>query len=140
MNKKELKLKLEGILGENKELHILKGKMINLQLVTTKDGKGSFYAFDLICVKKFSEDEYGQSFNKYHMVMPVELSKEYKQEDMAGMKNNEVLVVVNTNSQVKVINREGLDPIKVNNISLYVIDIFKTKEICKAVANKVVNI
>ncbi|MEM4935347.1 MAG: hypothetical protein QXY78_05390 [Thermoplasmata archaeon] len=119
--------KVNNLLGEEKELIILKGKMFSPQLSKTQEGNETYYTFKLKCLKNISNDEYGSAFNTYYCVVPSAVSKDYTEKDFAEtFKNNEVVVLCSANASTKTL---GQNNVVVNNIRLYVTSIMLSREI-----------
>jgi len=104
------------LMDEEKELIVLKGKMIQPQLCKTKNNNEDYYSFKLKTLKKNSNDEYGQSFNTYYCVVPVIVAKKYSKDDVSVLKNNEVLCICNMSAMTKKLQNGAL----VNNITVFV--------------------
>lgn len=138
MNKTESLLdKFNKMMGNEKELILLKGQFINPAKAKKKNSDDTYYTFGIKTLKKMGTDEYSQSFNTYQVIVPVERSKHYTDEQIKAFKNNEVLVLVESNCHIKRIGENG----KVNNITLYLMDIMQTKEIIREIPDtKAVNL
>lgn len=103
-------------LGNEKELHIMRGLVTNVEKAA-KEGTGEiYYMLDLKVLKKFGNDsEYGQSYNLFNIVVPTTLYK--TDDDMREMKGNEVTAICSTRCSV----RPGKTPgTKFNSISFFV--------------------
>ncbi|NMB98229.1 MAG: hypothetical protein GYA02_16750 [Clostridiaceae bacterium] len=128
IEKTEFVEKVNNLLGEEKELILLKGKMFSPQLSRTQEGNEIYYTFKLKCVKNISNDEYGSAFNTYYCVVPSAVAKEYTEKDFAEkFKNNEVIVICSANASTKTLGQNN--NMVVNNIRLYASSIILSKEI-----------
>lgn len=102
-------------LGEEKELHVMKGLFMS-PMVATKGTGEQYYSFDLKVLKQFGDDEeYGQTYNLYNCIIPSDLAMRFTSEDIKGFKDCEVLVLVTAKCSVKRVNNN-----KFNNISFFV--------------------
>lgn len=139
VEKTEFLEKVNNLLGEEKELILLKGKMFSPQLSRTQEGNEVYYTFKLKCVKNISNDEYGSAFNTYYCVVPTAIAKDYTEEDFSErFKNNEVVVVCSANASVKTLGQNNM---VVNNIRLYASSIVLSKEIISTKnIHKVINL
>lgn len=134
----EFMKKVDGLLGQEKELIVLKGKLFAPQKASTKEGNETYYTFRLKTLKKSSNDEYGQSFNTYHCVMPTDVSKNYSEQDIQALKNNEVLCLCTFNASVKTLPNSGA---VVNNITIFVNDVMLVRSIdSNMVVHKAINL
>jgi hypothetical protein len=124
----DLLKKVDNLLGNEKELIILKGMFFSPAMAHTQQGNNPYYSFKLKVLKNTGSDEYGQSFNTYHVIMPSEVAKDFPQQAITAMKNNEVVCLCSANAQVKVL---GEKKINVNNISLYCHGLMMTREILR---------
>ncbi|MEM0173433.1 MAG: hypothetical protein QXI16_02885 [Sulfolobaceae archaeon] len=128
IEKTEFLEKVNNLLGEEKELLLLKGKMFSPQLSKTQESNETYYTFKLKCVKNISNDEYGSAFNTYYCVVPSIIAKEYTEKDFAErFKNNEVIVICSANASIKTLGQNN--NMVVNNIRLYATNIILSKEI-----------
>jgi len=126
MSKNESLLeKFNSLMGEEKELILLKGQMINPSKRKKKDSEEVYYTFSLKTVKKMGEDEYSQGYNTYQIIVSVEKSKQFTDEQIKAMKNNEVLVLLETSCHIRKFGDNGRD----NKITFYLVEIMQTKEI-----------
>lgn len=102
-------------LGEEKELHVMKGLFMSPMVAHKQTGE-AYYSFDLKVLKQFGDDdEYGQTYNLYNCIIPSDLAINYSSEDIKAFKDCEVIVLVTTKCSVKRVNNN-----KFNNISLFV--------------------
>lgn len=122
----EMLKKVDNLLGQEKELIVLKGMLFSPAMAHTQEGNHPYYSFKLKVLKNSGSDEYGQSFNTYYCIMPSEVAKGFTQQDITTMKNNEVICLCSANAQVKTL---GEKKISVNNISLYCHGIMMTRAI-----------
>lgn len=98
----EYLLKLDNLLGEMEELHIIRGQFIEgIQRNTNDDRKAKYYEFDLKVKKVYGESKYDNSYNYYHFIMSVENSKKYSLDDMKEYKGNEVIVLADMSAKIK---------------------------------------
>lgn len=102
-------------LGNDKELHIMRGMVTGLEKAA-KEGTGEvYYTFDLKVLKQFGTDsEYGQTYNLYNCVMPSTAAM--TDEEMLEFKGNEVTIICNTRCSV----RKTQSGSRYNSISFYV--------------------
>lgn len=124
--KKETLQKLQEMLGENKQMVLVKGQLLKPVAVPKKEGGDLYCTFILKQVKSFSDDEYSQGYNNFLCIMPSEIFSRYTREEIAAMKGNEVLAVLEISNIVR--NLQGQQgPYTVNNTTYYVHDITQTK-------------
>lgn len=118
-------------LGKAKELHVMKGLLMNISKAAKQETGEVYYTFDLKVLKHFGEDEeYGQTYNLYNVIMPVEVAKHYNEADIKGFKDSEVLAVCSTRASVKRFPpKEDGSQNKCNNISLYLVSMDKTRQV-----------
>jgi hypothetical protein len=115
------------LMGDEKELHIFRGLLMNPTRVPKEDGT-YYFTFDLKCLKSIGDDtEYGQTYNMFHMVIAGEKAQEVTAEELQAYKMNEVLISANMRSSVR--QKDGH---KYNNTSYYVTEI----ELSREVSNK----
>lgn len=125
MKGNEMLKKVDTLLGTEKELIILKGKLTVPQKAATKADGEIYYTFRLKTLKRSSNDEYGQSFNTYQIVVPCDVAKNISESELSALKNNEVLCICQANANAKVLPNGAV----VNNISLFVIDMMLSRSI-----------
>lgn len=112
------------VMKDGKELHVFKGLLMN-PIKTPKETGEYYYTFNLKCNKKFADDdEYGNSYNMYHMVIPSEKAQNFTVENVTKFKNNEVVILANTKASVR-----KKDEITFNNITFYVQAIELSREV-----------
>lgn len=118
---------LREIIEEQSEIVILRGQLMNPVACSTK-GKGEkYYTFELKVLKRMSDDAYGVGFNMYHMVMPVDVSKQFNDTEIAGLKGSEIIATCELNARTKKLDSGAI----VNNVSLYASEIEFVRNISK---------
>lgn len=104
------------LLNDNnvKELHVMRGLLQNpMESKTT--GGAVYYVFDLKVLKSYGDDEeYGQSYNLYHCIVPADIAQSISLTDMKAFKGNEVTVLCTTRCSVR-----KHEASKFNNASFY---------------------
>ena len=78
------------LLGAEKELIVLKGQLQNPVRREKKDTRETYYEFVVKTLRKNSDDEYGQGYNRYHCVMPSDVAKNFNDDLIKELKGNEV--------------------------------------------------
>lgn len=127
--------KVNEILGDERELIVLKGKLYQPLQEHRKEDNQPYYSFKLKVIKKINDDMYSQGYNSYSCIMPVERSKQISTEEMRAMKDNEVICLCSARASVRSFaNKTTGEQVTVNNINLYVVDLMFTREIKKEVA------
>ena len=121
------------VLGEERELHLLRGQITNPVILSKKDSSGHYLAFRLKTIRNINDDEYGQRNNNYQIIVPEERAKQITSEYFREVKGQEVLVMVDV---VNILRRSNSGPLCFNNTSYYLIDIIKTRDIKQKVANE----
>lgn len=130
-------LKINDLLGSEKELVVLKGKLITPSKHKTADEKGIYYSFHLRTLKRLSTDEYGTTFNTYHCIVPVEVSKRYSDDEISSFKDNEVICLLSVNCRIKKLQGD----VVVNNATFFVNDIVLIRNVDNTINNeKVINL
>ena len=124
--------RLNEIMGEEKELIVLKGKMFMPMQHRRQEDSESYYTFRLKCIKRGNEDVYTQAYNTYYCIMPVDVAKRYTQEEIKGMKDNEVICICAPRAYVRnFVNSKTGEQVSVNNINLYCVDLMLIRQINK---------
>ena len=128
--------KINDLLGEEKELIVLKGKMFSPAEVKRQEDGAVYYTFKMKVLKAQNDDAYAQSFNTYFVVLPAEIAKRYTREQIQEFKNNEVIVLCSAKAGTRAFTRKDTgEQVTVNNINLYGIDIMFTRQIKKESEN-----
>ena len=117
------------MLGSERELHILKGQLLNPVILSKKDGSGHYMSFRLKTLKQISNDEYSQRNNMFQIIVSEEKAKKFGSAFFREVKNQEVIVLVDVSNMTKKGNTGS--PVYFNNTSYYLIDIMKTRDITK---------
>ena len=111
-------------LGENKELHVMKGLFQSPGRHVKTTGE-IYYSFDLKTLKQYgADDEYGQTYNMYNCIIPSDMAMNFTDDDIKAFKDCEVIVICSTRCSIK----RG-DKVKYNNISFYVQDIESSRKV-----------
>lgn len=116
------------ILGNERELHVLRGQLLNPVIMTKKDSTGHYLAFRLKTIRSINDDEYGQRNNNYQIIVSEEKAKKITSEFFRNVKDQEVLVLVDV---VNMLRKSNNGPLYFNNVSYYLIDIIKIRDIVK---------
>lgn len=120
---------LKDFLGKERELHVLRGQLINPVIITKKDGSGHYMGFRLKTIKQDSEDEYLQMSNMYWILVSEEKCKRLGSSLFKELAGQEVLVKVEVSNRVK--NPDIKMPVYYNYVSYFLVDIMKTRDIKK---------
>lgn len=132
MKNESLLAKINDLLGEEKELIVLKGKLFSPAEVKRQEDQAIYYTFRLKVLKAANDDAYAQSFNTYFIIMPAEVAKRYTREQIREMKDNEVILLCSARAGTReFVNKNTGEKVTVNNISLYGLDIMFTRQIKK---------
>lgn len=118
---------LNKMLGEERELHILKGQLLNPVILSKKDGTGHYMSFRLKTLKQISDDEYSQRNNMFQIIVSEEKAKKFGSAYFKEVKDQEVIVLCDISNMTKKGNSGS--PVYFNNVSYYLIDIMKTRDI-----------
>ncbi len=126
--KQETIKKYQEMLGDKKQLLLIKGQLLNPVAVPKKDSGELYCTFNLKESKMYSQDEYGQAFNNYHCIIPADVFGQIGPDAITAMKGNEVIILVEASCFIKKLTGTT-GQFTVNNISLYVHDIALTKQL-----------
>lgn len=103
-------------LGEEKELHVLKGLFMSPMIAQKQQTGEVYYSFDLKTLKQFGNDEeYGQTYNLYNCIIPSDYAIQFTNENIKAFKDCEVIVIATAKCSVRKVGNN-----KFNNISLFV--------------------
>lgn len=119
--------KLNIILGTERELHVLKGQLLNPVILKKKDGTGHYMAFRLKTLRNVGDDEYSQRNNMYQIIVSEEKSKKITSAFFRENKDQEVICYVDVINMTKKGQKDSV--VHFNNVSYYLIDIQKTRDI-----------
>lgn len=134
--------KLTTVLGNETELIVIRGQLKNPQKVQKEDGSGYYYTFQLKSIRQSNPDEaYSQGYNTFYCIMSSNVAKTYTDEQMSGMKENEVIALCSLNARAKTTQYTEKTTGEVvertyNNITLYISDLLQTRSIQKELTNK----
>lgn len=118
---------LNDFLGKERELHILKGQLLNPVIIAKKDGTGHYMGFRLKTIKQASDNEYLQVSNMYQIIVSEEKCKKLGSAFFKELEGQEVIVLVNVNNYTRRGNTNTT--VYFNNVSYYLVDIMKTRDI-----------
>jgi len=134
------------LLGEGNDFTLLRGQLRNIGRAINKDGK-TYYVADLRCPRTNDlENVYGVSFNVFHVCFTSEfvIANNITDDCMKQYKDNEVVLCVSFNSNIRSYKNNNGDESKSNNCKIFVNDIRLVKEIKKidysSSSKKIVNI
>ena len=136
MRNTEVLVKLDSLLGDGKQLIVLKGLMQNPGIRFTQEENKKYYEFDLKVLTTKGTDEYNTSYNRYHIIVPVEVAKQFTDDEIKSMKNNEIIVLVDSSCSVRNISKDREKPVFKNDLTLYVTDMQLIRHVEKAIENK----
>lgn len=118
---------LNELLGKERELHILKGQLLNPVILSKKNNAGHYMGFRLKTIKQVSDDEYLQMNNMYQVIVSEEKCKEFGSAFFKELTGQEVIVLLDVNNYTKKGNSNM--SIFFNNVSYYLVDIMKTRNV-----------
>jgi len=138
----EMLKKFDSLMNGN-EVLFLKGQLRNIQQ-RKKDNQEIFYVADLRVPRNLSIDDiYSVSFNTYHLCFSNNFitNSKFTIEDAKSFKDNEVLVNLSTQSNIRTSQKDGVEN-KFNNTKYFVNDLMFVKAIDKPnyLDKKIVNI
>lgn len=108
--------KILDALDTEKEIHIMRGLVTNVEQAAKESTGEIYYIFDLKVLKQFGNDsEYGQSYNLYNIIVPANMMK--SPDEMSELKGNEVIAICETRCSVRTSKTESKN--KFNSISFF---------------------